>query len=173
MKTPFRNLLAIACAFVAFTPSGCISPQEASLPIEQTRVFALTRFVVYAGSSTLLRQQPQQRAILERSKAGLDSLVASAKWDVAAVGQALVMAGVTQAQTPEATLIVAGVTLLTDVWLHKQVDLGSNRTAEAYVRGATEGLTTALTEPAVATRSGPGGSSTFERLRKDAEATRP
>lgn len=139
-----RSFLPLLVATLGISLTGCVTSKEASLPIEQTRVYTVAREVLYLGAVADLRLRPTDRLALERASAGLDALVAQKRWDLAAAAQALTAAGITQASSQDALLVIQGVTTLYDLFAKKPLDLSTNRTAEAYVRAANDALKAAL-----------------------------
>lgn len=141
---------------------GCVSAKEAGIPIRETRAYNITRQVVYLGGIAALRLDPKYRVAMVQAASALDTMVASKNWNLTTAATAIESAGVTNFRTEDAQLIIvasAGLTSLIDLIAKKPIDLRNNRTAEAWITAAADGLNLALGKPTVdmpAGRSLPG-----------------
>jgi hypothetical protein len=158
---------------------GCVTKQEnaANVPIEQTRAYVITREAIHLAAVADLRLRPQDRIALERANVGLQAIVASKNWDLSAAAAALAAGGITQANTPDAILLIGSLTTLLDAFTGKTIDLKDSRNAQAWISGAAAGLAAAMgtSEPTVAARGIPtmDPTVTAAAFRQASVATRP
>lgn len=167
MKTKLALLPIVLIALAV----GCKTLPDWVTP---SRVETVTRLAAYSSAKALLIKQPDSRAQLEKAREGFAALAASEKWDIATAASIAATNGLDWLSSPEGNLALTGGVMFIDLILGKQVELSGDANVRAFIVGTRSGLDLALTaKPTALTRSAtPAADPTYQRLLKEAQATR-
>jgi len=168
-----RHFSAILLASFAILLGGCTTPGQNADTVAANvrRVRSITKLGVYAGTKAALIKAPETRQSFERANESLGLFIAQANWDVTAAADVLVAAGIPALETDEGQLILTGSFLLLDLF-GPSLDLKSSVYSEAFIRGASDGLTLALANAVVSRPASLTTDPTKAQLEAQARATR-
>lgn len=124
---------------------GCASSSTITGP---DRVQRSVDAAVGIFATVKLQEHPQSRPQFEAARRGLDVLVSSERWDLAAFGESLASTGASQISGADIVLIVETTVTLIDAITGQDVDLSRVEYARAVIVGGQRALTRVLARPA-------------------------